>query len=955
MRHKILKKVATWHADRPWTMLAIVTIVTLIMIVLASQLTMTMQVKDLLPEGDPKVEQFELIRDEFATSSNIVIVVQGEEARIKKFADELAPKLLQCHDGTNDEKLRNEIASLREKIHRLEQKGKKRKIIASLEAKIKDLEKRINIQFFQRVDYKAEMDFLRKHGLLLAKAEDLQNTAELFTDPNLTQVLTNLNNSMEREYVGKQESISSRQKEDEAVQFLDGIEYFIGTLTQAGQKGSLPKEMTHEAVDQLLLGDPYFISYDNSTLIMEAIPNFTIMDRDLIASSTQAVGTLVEHQLQDYPDVQAGLTGSIAREYDEQTHAQESIQFTTIIAFIAIFIMLILAFRMWIAPVLAMFNLVIGLIWAMGVAYLARGELNMVTSMMSIILLGLGIDFSIHMISSFTEWRAAGHDIKTSMQNTFLKTGKGIVTGALTTACAFLTLIISRSEGMESMGIVTGLGLLAILMATMFFLPILLVFRARIKDRKISTHPQKKFAQRDISLQSLGRASEWFGKKYIFSIAASVLLTLFMIWSAFQIEYDRNYMNMEPKGLTSIALMDTIQEKFDLSMEYALCLSNSVEESRELSEKYRDLSLVAMADDISTYLPSEKEQQVRIPYINDIRKQMSNVPVRSAVQPGEYDKLVRQIERLEMNIIEIQDMAFLGGQDKVDKKCGEIVGFPNKPNSENKISRLLEIMETDESTVINGFTNFQRYFSPYFKKTVLDMSATDIIQLKDLPASILDRYSNRKRDKFLITIYPKGNIYSDADMLVSFADQVDRINPKTTGGPQLGVAMLRIFAQDGRNAVLLTIAIVFLLLWVDFSRPGRALIAMIPLAMGAVWMIGLMYLVGMKFTFMNFLAIPLIIGIGIDDGVHIMHRWLSEGKTNLRIVFASTGKAILLTSLTTMLAFGSMHFSVFPAWAWFGEGLFIGVGACFLTTVLFMTGILGWLEHRRLKKRTLQK
>ena len=100
-------------------------------------------------------------------------------------------------------------------------------------------------------------------------------------------------------------------------------------------------------------------------------------------------------------------------------------------------------------------------------------------------------------------------------------------------------------------------------------------------------------------------------------------------------------------------------------------------------------------------------------------------------------------------------------------------------------------------------------------------------------------------------------------------------------------------------------------------------------------------------NFMTLMGVPLIIGIGIDDGVHVIHRWRHEGKNKLKTVFSSTGKAVMLTSLTTMLAFGSMMFSVFPAWTWFGASLFIGVGACFLTTIIILPGVIGWIERSK--------
>ncbi|MEJ2052023.1 MAG: multidrug RND transporter, partial [Calditrichota bacterium] len=271
MRDKILKQLAHWHSDHPWSMLGVVAAFTVVMIILAGRLTVTMQVADLLPEGDPKVKQLNTILDEFATASNVVVVVQGEERQIKQFADELAPKLLELQDTSNDKALQQQIRDLEARLDRLREKGGSASKISELQTRIKDVRKRVGIRFFQRVDYKAEVDFLRSHGLLLAKVEDLENTKELFTDPNLLGVLTNLNNSMEKEYVRNQESISTRQKEDEAVQFLVGIENLVMTLNTAAQGERIQPAGAHEAVDQLLIGDPYFISYDNSTLIMEAI------------------------------------------------------------------------------------------------------------------------------------------------------------------------------------------------------------------------------------------------------------------------------------------------------------------------------------------------------------------------------------------------------------------------------------------------------------------------------------------------------------------------------------------------------------------------------------------------------------------------------------------------------------------------------------------------------------
>ena len=662
-----------------------------------------------------------------------------------------------------------------------------------------------------------------------------------------------------------------------------------------------------------------------------------------IEPATQAV---LDDLLKGYPGVEAGLSGAIAKEHDEQVASAESMGLTTLVAFVLILALLVISFRMWVAPLFAIANLMVGLIWAFGTAGLVVGQLNMLTSVMSVVLLGLGIDFSIHFFTGFTEWRARGDSITLALEKTFLKNGKGIITGGLTTSCAFLTLVISSARGMQEMGLVAGLGLLAILLATLLFLPVLLVFRERRVDRR-RENPERRASKphRDLSYGFLGAIGEWLGRHRAPSLLAVLAVSAVLVWSAFRIEWDTDFRNMEPKGLASIQLVDTVLEKFDLSMDYALVLAEDVEESRRLAEAYRDIASVAQTTDISLFLPSPEEQRARIPHIEEIRESVSTASLRATVTERELSEFQEEIARLEMNIIEIQDLAFLGGRDKVDNKCKEIVGDPDEPEAGSLIQGLLDSLDGDPHLRLAGLSEFQSLFAPRYQSSILRMCSTEPVRMEDLPETILDQFANEDRDLFLITVYPQGTIY-ERDFFYRFVEDLERVSDKATGAPPLFISLIRILGREGRNAVLLTLVIVFVLLAVDFKSPREALAAMIPLAFGLFWMVGLMNLTGIDLSIMTVIGLPLIVGIGIDDGVHVMHRWKNEGPGRIRTVFASTGKAILLTSLTTMLAFGSMVFSVFPAWGLFGGALLLGVAACFLTTVGFLPGILGWFDRK---------
>jgi predicted RND superfamily exporter protein len=946
MREKLLLKIAQWHANYPWRMLGVVLVLTIIFAAFAAQIKISTHTSDLLPSGDAKVEQFNRIIDEFATATSLVVVVQGEESRMKEFADHIAPLIVEAIDKSKNEANQNRIDKINSKIDRLEAKGNKQQQIDRLEEEIQSLQSQMNRKMFQRVDYKIPAEFLKEHMLMLVKEDDLENLKDVYMNPNLIELITNLNNSLEKEYVGQEESLSTREEEDGAFSFLDGIENLILTLQNAVNEDSSSASEAREAAEKILFGESYFLSYDKSALILNAIPNFTIMDRDLIMSSTRTVQAILDEQLPNFPEIEAGLSGPIAKEHDEQVYSEQSLGYTTLIAFIAIFILLIMSFRMLMAPLFAMLNLLIGLVWAMGAASLLVGQLNLFTQTMSVLILGLGIDFSIHLFSGFTERRAAGESVLKAMETTFLKSGKGIMTGGLTTAFAFFALIVSRARGMKEMGIVMGVGLLAIMLASMLFLPILLVWRERFREkRRAKKASVKPVIYRDISFKFLGRTGEWLSRKYAFTLITSILLSGFFIWAALHIRWDSDYKKMEPRGLTSMNLMDVIMEKFELSMDYALVMALDVEESHDIAKKCREIGSVARTDDISLFIPTPEQQQKRIPHISEVRDLVQSADIKTEIRSDDLEDLKEQIVRLEMNIIEMQDMAFIGGKDKVDNKCKLLVGDPDNPGSKNIIQEFLRILETDNPRASEGLSGFQREFAPYFKESVARMSSTAPIGIDDLPLSILDQYSNKSRDQFLITVYPAGSIY-DGEFLNRFADDLDRISDKVTGSGPLFKALLRIFGQDGRNAVILTLFVVFLLLWIDFQNPKHALMAIIPLVLGVFWMVGLMHLSGMELSMMSVMGLPLIIGIGIDDGVHIIHRWKNEGHGKIRIVFSSTGKAILLTSLTTMFAFGSLVFSAFPAFGQFGGALFLGVAACFLTTALILPGILGLIERK---------
>jgi len=344
MRERILKGLTKLHARHSRMMLAVVAVLTLIFVLLATQIKVTMRWSDLLPSQDKRTIQYNRIIDEFVSATSIVLVVQGEEERIKAFAEDVVPRVKAAVDS-KDNKL-----------------------------------------YVKRVDYKQEVDFIKRHGLLLIKADDLKNMKDVFTNPNLVPLLENINDSLEKEYVGREESLSTREKEDRAFIFLDGIQNLVTAMLWYAANSSVteshprnPRMSAQQAADSLLIGEPYFLSYDKTSLIINVIPNFTMWEMDKVISSVDTVQDIVDELLLEYPDLQAGLTGFLPVAHDEMVYSERSISYTTLIALIAVFFLLVVSFRMWVAPLLALLNLIVGIIWAVGLAAILVGTLNIMT------------------------------------------------------------------------------------------------------------------------------------------------------------------------------------------------------------------------------------------------------------------------------------------------------------------------------------------------------------------------------------------------------------------------------------------------------------------------------------------------------------------------------------------------------------------------------------------------
>jgi predicted exporter len=223
----------------------------------------------------------------------------------------------------------------------------------------------------------------------------------------------------------------------------------------------------------------------------------------------------------------------------------------------------------------------------------------------------------------------------------------------------------------------------------------------------------------------------------------------------------------------------------------------------------------------------------------------------------------------------------------------------------------------------------------------IDSLATRFERLSAQPQ--LERFIGRD-GRLYIMLFPSVNPY-EAEALKSLVQAVDHVleacGPDITaysGGPVLYHHMMELNRQDLKRTGLAAVIIVIVVLGLLVRRPRHFVCALVPLVGGMIWMVAIIRLAGYKFNLANTVAMPLVVGLGIDYGVHVVHR-LRTGSVEAAV--ATTGRAILASALTTAIAFLSLCFAGTSSLVGMGLAAGVGILSCLVWSLVFLPALAG--------------
>ncbi|WP_166820795.1 MMPL family transporter [Thalassoroseus pseudoceratinae] len=902
---------------------------------------------------DPRAEYHQrwmAYTEEFGDQSDIVVVVESDHSDlIRSILDDLGPRLEREPELFSDVLYRIDTSQLR-------RKGLQYFTPAELQAGLRNLE-----QFSSAIN--GRWDQTRLDVQYAAFARELNAEARRH-DQLPHQVVTS---------------------SEETARLLDRIDQLTeslnGSLENSGGFENPWPRVIPSAVPLATGAVTYLMNKRGTMGFVQVKPNLT--EDSSFDGATTAVTRLREiiaEVSERYPETKIGLTGIPVLENDEMRRSQSDMTAASVVSLIAVAVLMFVGFRGLRHPLLSLIMLLVGMTWTFGYTTLVVGHLNILSVSFAVILIGLGIDFAIHYLARYLEIRHRGKELRPALKETSSSVGTGIVTAALTTALAFFCATFTDFLGVAELGIIAGGGILICAACTFLVLPALVA----LSDGDLA--PKQLPAPFDFHI--LRNFIARFPR--LVAIASIVLVVGFgsqvvSVNDGFEwkIRYDSNLLNLQAKGIDSVDVQQRMFEQSDHSLLYAVSVAESPEEARRLRHEFEKLPTVDRVEDLASRLPTSSIAETQ-PSILAFRQRLSRLPRQIPLMP-------------QLN------PASCGRQMEATLQALRRVRHPDATAAAAKVDQFLDRFEAlsldEQSKFLMGFQQRATGALLFQLHGLLAATETAPLGWDDLPTQLQNRFVSNPAEgesrKWLLQIYPKDEIW-DADPLAHFVQDLRSVDPNVTGTPLQNHEASRQIQQSYRNASLYALAVVLIVLLMDFLCKEQkllvllpplavvvfaammlqtrrieisptvlisaylvmivasasildyqnlrdALLAMVPPVAGGLLMFGWFAVFGIDLNPANLIVLPLVLGIGVDDGVHVVHDFRLQRGTRYR-TSSSTMNAITLTSLTTMAGFGSMLMAAHRGLASVGLVLVIGVGGCLFVSLVMLPAMLTCLS-----------
>lgn len=633
-----------------------------------------------------------------------------------------------------------------------------------------------------------------------------------------------------------------------------------------------------------------------------------------ITAITASVRNLVALVAPRFPSVGVHLTGEPVLGADEMQTAKHDIFWAGLLSVLLCSAILIFGFGDIRKTFLTVITLLIGIGWSIGYIALSVGHLNVITLSLFPMLIGLAIDFSIQFLGRYLEERSRGQAPRQAAQTTYFATGTGLLAAATITALGFLAISFTQYKGIAELGVATGGSLLLCFISTMTILPALLLWTDKEEIDLRGERALQLFTSEGAAVERylLARSK--------FILALALFLTIILAFKAKQISFDHNVLNLQSKSMDSIKTeLELIQVSGKSSL-FAVMVTNNLDEAQEYLNRLQHLDTVGSVQSPIPFLPPD--QPKKFPLLRQIQSELADFRIDPPLTDVNVPRLSEAFKRIQGMIADgqkkitlasgalslLQSFAFPGSQVIPHRSLA--TDLADMHGALDALAKSVaafrtSLLRTDPAQATKLLTDFQSTLYKNLQTGFQIMKGgipTREITLSDLPLPVREQFVG-KTGKILIQVYPSQNIW-ERPALERFIAQLREVNPNVTGSPVLILETTRIMLESYKTAAKIALVVILVVAFVQFRKIRLTLFTLTPLAVGLVWLMGIMVIFHKAFNPANLLTLPIILGIGVAFGVYVINRYREE--RHPAIFSTSTGRSVLLSALTSIAGFASL-------------------------------------------------
>jgi uncharacterized protein len=678
---------------------------------------------------------------------------------------------------------------------------------------------------------------------------------------------------------------------------------FIITLAEVlerSEDSSIPMSW-----QDLLGGEPSLLKTHRRLIVIKPTLDFSqILPANKIMSELQELISRFEPDI--WPEIAIRLTGPAALGHDELNSVIDGAKQAAVLSLILIIVVLLVGLRSLSLLLAVLFTLLTGLAFTAAFATVAIGTLNMISIAFAVLYVGLGADFAIHYCLRFQEesrFQSKLGAITASARHGVVPLGLC----ALTSAVGFLAFIPTDYKGVGELGMIAGVGMLISFFMSFTVLPACLSALPVKKNKKLLGNPEEP-TKNNMTKTS----SNYF-------MGALVVIAFTGLYISNNISFDINPLHLNNPDAESVKTLHEMSLAKESPLEEIAFVVNDMSTALKMKERLSKVSEAGAVTLISSFIPQEQASKLSI--INELQ----------LVLGGEF-QIPEGIKIPSLNLDALK-VNLMQNIKTINEHPAPSEGLLRYKVQLQKV--LSNVSQADYHQSLKYAQEIEmltmRHFSQLIKK-INDGLSPNVVSFENLPDVLKNQWVT-KEGRIRLQINPKESLDSN-EKISNFVSAIrDVTGQSATGVPIVSLEASRSVITSFTQAFVTACLVIIGVLWMSLKEPFYVGIALIPMLLACVATTSIMVLLGLSFNFANIIALPLIIGIGVDSTLHIIHRHINNGGLSINFMQTSTARGVILSTMTTMASFGNLAISPHAGTASMGLLLSLGMTITLISTL----------------------